>query len=166
MSTRLLDPTIDVVFKLLLLRWQELLRDMIEAVLNLLPIQDLVVLNPEIPKEFPGDKSVVLDIRIRLHDGHQIDLEMQSTVPSGTRARFLYYWAKAFADSITAGEEYTLLRPCISILWLKEPMLQGSRFHSVFHLSEDYSRERLSSELGFHVFELPKLHLAGIELPS
>ena len=91
MSVKLLDPTIDIVFKLLLLRRQELLRDMIEAVLNLpLPIQDMEVQNPEIPKDFPGDKSVVLDIRVRLHNGQQIDLEMQSTVPPGTRARFLY----------------------------------------------------------------------------
>ena len=161
MSVKLLDPTIDIVFKLLLLRRQELLRDMIEAVLNLpLPIQDLVVQNPEIPKEFPGDKSVVLDIRIRLHNGHQIDLEMQSTVPPGTRARFLYYWAKAYADSIAMGEDYTLLRPCISILWFKEPVLQSSRFHSIFHLSEDHSRETFASDIEFHVLELPKLRLA------
>ena len=164
MSVKLLDPTIDIVFKLLLLRRQELLRDMIEAVLNLpLPIQDMEVQNPEIPKDFPGDKSVVLDIRVRLHNGHQIDLEMQSTVPPGTRARFLYYWAKAYADSIAMGEDYTLLRPCISILWFKEPVLQGSRFHSIFHLSEDHSRETFTSEIEFHVLELPKLHLAATD---
>jgi predicted transposase/invertase (TIGR01784 family) len=161
MSVKLLDPTIDLVFKLLLIRRQELLRDMIEAVLNLpLPIQELEVLNPDIPKEVPGDKSVVLDIRVRLHNGHQIDLEMQSTVPPGTRARFLYYWAKAFADSIAMGEDYTVLRPCISILWFKEPVLRGSRFHSIFHLSEDDSRENFSTEIEFHVLELPKLPLA------
>jgi predicted transposase/invertase (TIGR01784 family) len=161
---KLLDPTIDVVFKLLLLRRQELLRDMIEAVLDLpLPIQELVVQNPEIPKDFPGDKGVVLDIRVRLHNGHQIDLEMQSTVPPGTRARFLYYWAKAFSDSIGIGEDYTLLRPCISILWFKEPVLRGSRFHSIFHLFEDHSHENFSPELEFHVLELPNLNLAGTE---
>jgi predicted transposase/invertase (TIGR01784 family) len=158
---KLLDPTNDLVFKMLLLRKQDLLRDMIEAVLALpQPIEDLEVQNPEIPKDFPGDKSVVLDIRVRLHDGHQIDLEMQSTVPPGTRARFLYYWAKAFTDSIGIGADYTLLRPCISILWFKEPLLKGSRFHSIFQLSEVHSQERFSPEIEFHVLELPKLPLA------
>ncbi len=46
---------------------------MIESVLNLPEsIPDLEVLNPEIPKDFPADKSVVLDIRVRLHNGEQI----------------------------------------------------------------------------------------------
>jgi predicted transposase/invertase (TIGR01784 family) len=162
MSVKLLDPTNDLVFKMLLLRNPLLLRSMIEAVLDLKqPIQELVVQNPEIPRDFPGDKGVVLDIRVRLHDRSQIDLEMQSTVPPGTRARFLYYWAKMFVDSLAKGRDYTLLRPCISILWLKEPLLKGSRFHSIFHLSEDESRDWFTKEIEFHVLELPKLHLAA-----
>ncbi len=161
MPGHLLDPTIDIVFKLLLLRRRELLCDMIEAVLDLpFPLRDVEVQNPEIPEDFPGDKSVVLDVRVRLHDGRQIDLEIPSTVPPGTRARFLYYWAKGFADSLARGEEYLALRPCISILWLKEPLLRGDRFHSVFHLAEDETQEVFSPEIEFHVLELPKLSLA------
>src|SRR5512145_3018443 len=77
--TKLLDPTLDVVFKLLLQRNPALLRDMIEAVVVLdAPIRELVVLNPEIPPDVPADKSVVLDIRVRLDNGYEIDLEMQS----------------------------------------------------------------------------------------
>jgi len=45
-----------------------------------------------------------------------IDLEMQSTVPDGIHARFVYYWAKAFAGSLKAGDDYSSLRPMISIL--------------------------------------------------
>jgi predicted transposase/invertase (TIGR01784 family) len=58
------------------------------------------------------------------------------------------------------GDDYTLLRPCISILWFKEPVLRGARFHSVFHLSEDHSHEKFTPEIEFHVLELPKLSLA------
>jgi predicted transposase/invertase (TIGR01784 family) len=162
-TRELLDPTLDVVFKLLLTRNPELLRDMIESVLGCEPITEVTVLNPEIPREFPADKSIVLDIRVRLRKGHQIDLEMQSTTPPGIRARFLYYWAKAFSELLAKGEDYTLLRPCISVLWFKEPLLKGRRFHSIFHLSEDESREKFSSEIEFHVLELPKLGLAPVE---
>jgi predicted transposase/invertase (TIGR01784 family) len=160
-TVKFLDPTLDIVFKMLLLRNQALLRDMIEAVLNLAePIQDLVVLNPEIPKDFPADKGVALDIRVRLHNGHQIDLEMQSTVPPGRRARFLYYWAKVFTDSLSRGDIYEDLLPCISILWFKESLLEGARFHSTFHLLEDHSGDLFTPEIEFHVLELPKLSLA------
>jgi len=158
---KLLDPTLDVVFKLLMLRNQVLLRDVIESVLTLpAPIAELEVINPEIPEDAPGDKNVVLDIRVRLKDGRQIDLEMQSTVPPGTRARFLYYWARGFSDSLARGDDYTALRPCVSILWFKRALLNSPRFHSVFHLSEEHSHEVFSPELEFHVLELPKLQLA------
>ncbi len=164
MPLKLLDPTLDITFKLLLLRNRELLRDMIEAVLGTsTPIEDLVVLNPEIPREFPADKTIVLDIRVRFQGGRQVDLEMQSTFPPGTRARFLYYWARTFADGMASGDAYSTLRPCISILWFKDPFLQNPRFHSVFHLSEDHCREVFSPEIEFHVLELPKLHWASAD---
>ena len=150
MSLQLLDPTLDVVFKLLLLREPSLLRDMVESVLSLpAPIDALEVLNPEIPEDAPGDKSVVLDVRARLKDGRLIDLEMQSTVVEGTRARFLYYWARNFISSIGRGDDYSLLRPCISILWFKVAVLASQQFHSVFHLVEDQCAEISRQTLSF-----------------
>lgn len=161
MSVKLLDPTLDVVFKLLLLRDQSLLRDMIESVLGRrFPIAELEVQNPEIPEDAPGDKSVVLDIRVRLSDGGLIDLEMQSTTPPGTAERFIYYWARNFVDTIVRGDDYTLLRPCISILWFKVPFLKALRFHSTFVAADLESREVLSPVFELHVLELSKLQLA------
>ena len=156
-----LDPTIDIVFKLLLLRNQDLLRDMLKAVLDLrIPISTLEILNPEIPKDFPEDKAVVLDIRVRLQDNRQIDIEMQSSVRPSTRGRFLYYWAKGFADSLGEGEDYDELPPCVSVLWLKKTILRNPRFHSIFHLAEEHSHEVFAHEIEFHVLELPNLYLA------
>jgi len=161
-AIELLDPTLDITFKLLLLRNQDLLRDMIEAVLDPpVPLSDLIVLNPEIPKDFPGDKAIVLDIRARFHGGHQVDLEMQTTSPPGTRSRFLYYWAKAFSDGLGNGARYSTLRPCISILWFKTATLESAQFHSIFHLSEDVCGEVFCPDIEFHVLELTKLHLAS-----
>ena len=161
MPIKYLDPTIDIVFKLLLLRNQNLLRNMIEAVLDLhVPIATLEILNPEIPKDFPEDKAVVLDIRVRLQDSRQIDIEMQSSVRPSTRGRFLYYWAKGFADSLAEGDDYDELPPCVSVLWFKMAILRTPRFHSIFHLAEDHSHEVFAHEIEFHVLELPNLHLA------
>ena len=137
MATKLLDPTLDIVFKLLMVRKQELLRDMIESVVTLpSPICELEIQNPQIPKDCPAAKGIILDIFVKLASGEQIDLEMQSTVPPGTDARFLYYWAKAYCNSLGTGEDYTLLRPTISVLWFKERFLTTTdRFHSVFGYS-------------------------------
>ncbi len=164
MPIKYLDPTLDIVFKLLLVSTPELLRDMIEAVLNPpTPIESVEILNPEIPKDFPSDKGIALDLRVRLQNGHQIDLEMQSTVPDGIHARFVYYWAKAFAGSLKAGGDYRSLRPTISILWLKKPLLENPGFHSIFHLAEDRTHEVFTKMLELHVLELPHLGLASAD---
>jgi len=161
MPVKYLDPTLDIIFKMLLVGTPELLRDMLEAVLNPdTPIESVLVLNPEIPKDFPTDKSIALDLRIRLVNGDQIDLEMQSTNPEGTQKRFLYYWAKTFAAALKIGEDYTALRKTISILWLKKPLLTVPGFHSVFHVAEDHTHEVFSRVLELHVLELSNLDLA------
>jgi hypothetical protein len=45
-TRELLEPTLDVVFKLLLTRNPELLREMIESVLGCEPVSEVMVLNP------------------------------------------------------------------------------------------------------------------------
>ena len=55
MASKLLDPTLDIVFKLLMVRKQELLRDMIESVVTLSsPISELEIQNPQIPQDCPA----------------------------------------------------------------------------------------------------------------
>ena len=83
--------------------------------------------------------------------------------PAGTRARFLYYWARNFAGSLTVGGDYTSLRPTISVLWLKRPLLKVPGFHSIFHVAEDRTREIFSRLLELHVLELENLALAPPE---
>lgn len=86
---KLLDPKLDIVLKLLLQRELVLLRSMIETVVNLpAPIEDLVILNPELPKDLAGDKGIVLDVRVSLANRANVDIEMQSELPAGVRSSF------------------------------------------------------------------------------
>ena len=67
-----LDPKLDVVFKLLFahVRNRDILTALLTAVLKpTAPIDSLVVLNPDIPKDLPADRGAVLDIHVRLADG-------------------------------------------------------------------------------------------------
>ena len=94
-----LKPTTDLVFKLLLLRDKELvlLRSMLECVLEPpSPIKDIEILNPEIEKDYPADKTIALDVRAQLKDLTRIDIEMQAEVRARSASRFLYYWAREF----------------------------------------------------------------------
>ena len=77
----MLDPTLDVVFKLLFAHANN--RDILIALLTVVlkpnvPIDAVDLLNPEIPKDLSADKGAVLDIHVRLLDGRHIDVETQS----------------------------------------------------------------------------------------
>ena len=86
---RLLDPKLDVVFKLLFAAEQsrDILISLLSAVLRpTRPIVEVTVLNPELPVGALDDKNIVLDVLVRLDDGSLVDVEMQTESRSGAHA--------------------------------------------------------------------------------
>ncbi len=159
---QLLKPTTDLVFKLLLQRDQgfPLLRSMLDCVIcPVSPIETIELLNPDIDRDYPVDKPISLDVRVRLKNLTRVDIEMQSQVTAQTASRFLYYWARDYGHGLQRGDDYSVLVPVVSVIWLAEDLLASQQFHSVFHLSEDTTRERFSSDIEIHTLELRKLHL-------
>ena len=161
---RTLDPTLDVVFKMLLTRTpqsHELLVSLLTAVIRpRTPFAKVVVQNPELPSGDIADHGVVLDIHAQLEDGTLLDIEMQSDKRPAFRERALFYWARLYGSALERGAEYHALRPVISVLFLDYRELQGERLHSVFEVLEVHDQERFSDALALHVIELPKIPLA------
>jgi predicted transposase/invertase (TIGR01784 family) len=165
---RLLDPTLDVVFKLLFTTGPEsprVLRSLLTAVLRpKSPITSVTVLNPEIPRESVLDKGIVLDLLAVLEDGTRLDVEMQSDKRPAFRNRALYYWARTFSQQLERGADYHALRPVISVLFLDYPELEAGRLHSIFQLLETHDHVRFTDALEIHLIELPELrHLRDTE---
>jgi predicted transposase/invertase (TIGR01784 family) len=153
-----LDPKLDVVFKMLLLRNEPLLRAMIEAVLTLPgPITSLRILNPDLPKDQIDDKSVILDVRVELGAHGVVDIEMQTRMLPGTTSRFLYYWAREYADQLSAGDSYTTLHPVYSVLWLGDNLHEDTPFHSRYQVAEATGGRLFSDNLQIHTLELKKV---------
>lgn len=149
-----LDPTLDVVFKLLLTREPALLRDMLQGILGR-PVGEPAILNPGIPGELAGDKQIVLDIRAILADRSRVDLEMQRCTVPALIGRCVYYVARDYSNQLRRGKKYHLLTPTIGIIWLAEPMVPAlDRFHSVFELRERHTNQRLSDHLAIHLIQL------------
>jgi len=164
-----LDPKLDVVFKLLLARPDNatLLRSMIEAVVDLpSPIASVTVLNPEIPRDLASLKSVVLDVCVRCEDGTLIDIEMETRPRADIAPRLLLYWARLYSGQLVRGESYSKLRRAISIVWLNGiiPGL-GPGFHSTYHVAEDTTRGLLTNHLEMHLLWLPRLDSSEILTP-
>jgi predicted transposase/invertase (TIGR01784 family) len=159
-----LDPKLDVVFKLLFVRHPELLRPMLEAVLEH-RVAEFTILNPEIPGELSVDRSVVLDVRVVLASGERVDVEMQVTAEPALPARLVCYAARDYADQLRRGDTFAELTATVVIAWLVEPLKPlGPRFHSVFELRERSTGQLFSDQLCFHVLQLA--HLSAGDLPA
>jgi predicted transposase/invertase (TIGR01784 family) len=90
----MLDPKIDVVFKLLLGREDNvsLLSAMIEAVLDLPePLAEVKVLNPEVPRELADHNAIALDLHVSCADGTHLDIEMETHPRPVLADRATYY---------------------------------------------------------------------------
>jgi predicted transposase/invertase (TIGR01784 family) len=152
-----LDPTLDLVFKLLLTREPALLRDMLEGILER-PIRALNVLNPGILGEQASDKGIVLDIRVQLDDGSRVDVEMQIRITAALASRLVYYGARDYSDQLGRGDKYHLLTPTTVIVWLVDPLFPSlDRLHSVFELRERHTHALFGDQLAIHVLQLSAL---------
>ncbi len=156
-----LDPTLDIVFKLLLVRTQVLLVAMLEAVLAR-SIASVTILDPVIPGDLASDKRVVLDIRVELPDGSRIDVEMQVRAAPALRSRLVYYAARDYADQLVRGEGYEDLTPTVVIVWLVEPIEElPHRLHTIYELRERHTHETFGDQLVVHALQLSALPPSG-----
>jgi hypothetical protein len=152
----LLDPSNEVVFNLLLVQNRALLLDMLESVLNLPnTIQDQLVLNPEACAS--QSHGFPLNVWVRLRDNRKLVLSVQSTTPQRTGRSFLWQWTRGFVATGGWAVERPLFEPRISILWSRGTLSRSVRFHSVFQLTEDHSKDLFGPELEFHLLNLEKV---------
>lgn len=148
-----LDPTNDLVFKLLFTRNPLLLVDMLEAVLGR-PIASLSVLNPDILGQLASNKRIVLDIRVELHDKTRVDVEMQLRATPALPQRLVYYVARDYTDQLRRGADYPTLTPSIGVVWLLEPVPNlPVRLHTLYELRERDTHERFTDQLAIHVLQ-------------
>ena len=118
-----IDPRVDIAFKKLFgtPAWSGLTISLIDAVLSPAPgrhLTELHLLNPYSEKDFLDDKITVLDIKARDERGRWFNVEMQMDLGRASAPRLLYYWARLYGGQLIAGEEYSELRPTISICFL------------------------------------------------
>jgi predicted transposase/invertase (TIGR01784 family) len=157
---RLLDPKLDLVFKLLYAKPKnvELLISFLNSILTLpAHIKSLEVLNPELPKETVDDKGILLDVRVRFENDVEADIEMQSRAVPGRRERALYYWARLFSGQLQRGDDFTELRRCVVVFVFDFIEFDGGDLHSVVSARDERRNQKLSDHLDLHFIQLPNL---------
>ena len=137
---------------------ESILLSLLNAVLR--PEQAIVsvtILNPELDKAAIANRGVVLDLRLRLQDGSQINVEMQTGMRPGLRKRILYHWARLYSSQLVRGDQFNALAKCVSVFLLGYNELQSNRYHSTFRVTEAHGHEPLTDQLELHLVQLCRL---------
>ena len=115
----------DVLFKYSLANDQDhdslyLLKLFIEGILKI-DCHDIKVLNPDLSRNHVEDKDMILDIRVTVASGKQIDIEMQNSIFSPTqRQRFQLYGAKLLSQQEKKGDRYQNINPVYQIIFIND----------------------------------------------
>ncbi|HBL11667.1 MAG TPA: transposase [Cyanobacteria bacterium UBA11162] len=114
-----INPKIDYAFKKIFGSSES--KDILISFLNALVydgnsiIEDLEIINPNLPPVVQGLKDTYLDVKAKLRDGTLVIIEMQVLNVESFGKRVLYNAAKTYAFQLQAGEGYRMLKPVIAL---------------------------------------------------
>ena len=160
---RKVNPMNDLVFKKVMgERGNEVqLKSFLEAVLDKelksVEIKGAMELTPDVI----GNKLSRLDVFAMIGDDVGVNIEVQLKDYKNMGKRTIFYWGRAFGNSLKAGKDndYTVLPDVITINLLgfnhidNEP---DEEFHNIYHVRNDRSGKILDKCFEIHFLEMPK----------
>jgi predicted transposase/invertase (TIGR01784 family) len=159
----LMLPKIDVAFKLLFgdQRSKNILADFLKAVLPDLAdeeFEELTIADPQMKREFSGDKLEILDVKLRTKSGKSLDIEIQISDVPEMRSRVTYYSANMITEQIGIGGHYNDLKRAISIIITDYDFIQESgRYHTVVRMMEEKEHFPFNDLMEIHVLNLERV---------
>ncbi len=78
-------------------------------------IEDLEIIDPNLPPQVEGLKDSSLDVKAKLADDTLVIIEMQVLNVESFGQRILYNAAKTYASQLQKGQGYRMLRPVIAL---------------------------------------------------
>lgn len=166
--TRELNRLNDVFFKYLLgdAKKKSLTLSFINGILNRTGddlFTDLEFLDKEMTPITEAGKVSVLDIRARMNDGSQVNIEVQVCKDPDMARRSLYYWARMYGGELHEGAPYRSLMPAISINLMDfNAFEQYTTCHHSYHVRNDETNDILIGDLEMHFIELEKIRIGDI----
>lgn len=118
-----------------------------------------IIDNLELPKEGLKGKFGRLDVRAKLLDGTQINIELQLLNENNIVERSQYYNGRLFISGIKSGDDYASLGRVIAINILNFNYFPYPDFHISSHFRVDqYPGDILSPKQELHFLELKKFY--------
>ena len=159
---KLLNPKIDYVFKRIFghVGNEDITTALLSSILNK-RVSDLKLdTNPIMERDLMDDKIGILDIKAKIDNNINCDIEMQVVDRKNIKKRILFYWSKMYSKSIKTGQDYSKLEKSIVIL-ISNYELEGleniEKYISKWNIrEEEYSKIVLTDVMDIYIIELPK----------
>ena len=165
-----LPLTSDIVFKRVFSREgnEDILKALLEAILDK-PIQEVIVKNPELPKNLYDSKAGVLDVKVEIDKNIICDVEMQVQDFGNIDKRSTVYMATLETEGIKKGEDYKQAKKVIAINLLNFEYYKRNSYHNIAHMKFEKTKENEYVDMGYsdeeelatndlemHFIEIPK----------
>lgn len=109
-------------------------------------------------KESKEDKYGILDVRVKLKDGEQIDFEMQVEAFDCWANRSVYYLSKMYTSEIKEGDGYDCLKKCIHVSILAyDHFLDDKEYYRRIAFCDTKTGKEYTDLMEMHILELSKL---------
>ena len=155
----LMSPKVDYCFKELL-AYPEIRKGFVAAILNKEPeeIAETTLMPTILSKDTEDGKYGILDVRVRMKNGSQMDLEMQVAPFEFWNNRVIFYLSKMYAEQVKEGDKYKNLKPCIHVSILNFNLLHEDRtcFREIA-FCDLTTKQKYTDLLEIYVLELKKL---------
>ena len=152
-------PTVDFCFKELM-RNENVRKSIIAAILGIQPekVTEAELMPTILEKEHEDDKYGVLDVRVKLKDGTQIDFEMQVVYFEYWENRTLFYLSKMYTEQIKEGDDYEVLKKCIQVSIFDHVYFKDDdRCYRRITFRDDQLKKEYTDLMEIHILELPKM---------
>jgi predicted transposase/invertase (TIGR01784 family) len=168
-----INPKIDYAFKKIFGSSES--KDILISFLNALiyegnpTIEDLEIINPNLPPKLEGLKDTYLDVKAKLSDGTLVIIEMQVLNVQSFGKRVLYNAAKTYAFQLEAAQGYRMLKPVIALTITDFEMFPNSariNFPRFVYKEVNTNLRYPENELDLVFVELPKFTKGQEELET
>ena len=158
----LLNPKIDYVFKRIFGHAgnEDITKSLLSSIIKD-EISDITVdCNTITEKDLLDDKVGILDIKAKLNNNINCNIEMQVVDKKNIEKRLMFYWSKIYTMSIKSGDDYNQLEKGIVILFTDfdlEKLIGINKFITKWNLREEENPKIILTDvLEIYIIELSK----------
>jgi predicted transposase/invertase (TIGR01784 family) len=136
------------------------LQAFLEAVLGKTLKNVEIVGDKELSAEIIGDKLSILDVRAKIDDNTDANIEVQLRNEYNMDRRSLFHWSRLYGKSLGESQNYSGLPNVVTINILRynffKEKKRTKKYHSIYRLYEEETKEKLTDALEIHFLEMRK----------